>query len=360
MSAEKSKFDLKLEQVKEKLKALESKLSEGVTDNQVFAKLSKEYSDLKPVVETIDEYFTTKSNMEQAQELLKDPDMKELAEMEYHEAKHKIPEMEDKIKIMLLPKDEADEKNAILEIRAGTGGDEAALFAGNLLEMYRGFAVNKGWRFEITNLNDAEVGGVKEAIIEISGQNVFSQLKYESGVHRVQRVPETETQGRVHTSAATVAVMPEAEDIDIQIDPKDLRIDTYRASGAGGQHVNKTESAVRITHIPTNTVSECQDGRSQLANKDKAMKTLKARIYDAERQRQEQARAADRKSKVGTGDRSARIRTYNYPQGRISEHRINLTLYKLEDALSGGPALQEIIDNLTAEENLEKLANLEA
>jgi peptide chain release factor 1 len=360
MSDNKSKFDLKLEQVKEKLQTLEDKLSQGIDDNKEFAKTSKEYSDLKPVVEAIDEYFTTKSNMEQAQELLKDPEMKELAEMEYHEAKHQLPEMEDKIKIMLLPKDEADEKNAILEIRAGTGGDEAALFAGNLLEMYRGLATNKGWRFEITNVNEAEVGGVKEAIVEISGQNVFSQLKYESGVHRVQRVPETETQGRVHTSAATVAVMPEAEDIDIQIDPKDLRIDTFRASGAGGQHVNKTESAVRITHIPTNTVAECQDGRSQLANKDKAMKTLKARIYDAERQRQEQARAADRKSKVGTGDRSARIRTYNYPQGRISEHRINLTLYKLDDALAGGPALQEIIDALTAEENLEKLANLEA
>lgn len=348
----------KLTQIKEKFKVLEKELSQEISDNQEFAKISKEYSDLKPIVELADEYKNLLENFQQAESLLKDPEMKELAEAEYFELKEKKPELEEKIKIALLPKDEADDKNAILEIRSGTGGDEAALFAGELLEMYKNFALNQGWSFNITNINDSELGGIKEAIAEIKGQEVFSKLKFESGVHRVQRVPATETQGRVHTSAATVAVMPEAEDVDIKIDPKDLRIDTFRASGAGGQHVNKTESAVRITHIPTNTVAECQDGRSQLQNKEKAMKTLRARLYDAERLKKEQARAAERKSKVGTGDRSAKIRTYNFPQGRVSDHRINLTLYKLSDIMAGGTGLLEIIDALKTEEQLEKLSSI--
>lgn len=356
--AEKNKLEDKLKAVKDKFKELEVKLSGGSMDSNEFAKVSKEYSDLKPVVEIIDDYISTKSNMDGAEELLKDPDMKELAEAEFYEAKAKLPDLEQEIKIALLPKDEADSKNAIIEIRAGTGGDEAALFAGVLFGMYRGYAEFKKWSFEILESNEAEVGGFKYVSIKVSGSDVFARLKYESGVHRVQRVPETESQGRIHTSAATVAVMPEAEDVDVVIDQKDLRIDTFRASGAGGQHVNKTESAVRITHIPTNIVVECQDGRSQLKNKEKAMSVLKTRIYDAQRLALESERAADRRSKIGTGDRSGRIRTYNYPQGRVSDHRINLTLYKI-DQITSGEGLEEVVDKLTTEDQLEKLAELE-
>jgi peptide chain release factor 1 len=267
-----------------------------------------------------------------------------------------LPDLIRDIQILLLPKDEADEKNAILEVRAGTGGDEAALFAADLFRMYQRFAERHGWSSELISLSDTGIGGVKEAVMEISGRNVFRHLKFESGVHRVQRVPETESQGRVHTSAATVAVLPEAEEVDIEIDTGDLRIDTYRAQGAGGQHVNKTDSAVRITHLPTNIVVQCQDDKSQHKNRAKAMKILRTRLYDAERQRKDKERAADRKSQVGSGDRSERIRTYNFPQGRVTDHRINLTLYKLDKFMDG--ELDEVVDSLITDDQATRLADL--
>ena len=269
-----------------------------------------------------------------------------------------MPELEHKIKILLIPKDEADEKNAILEIRAGTGGDEAALFAADLYRMYEHYAAIKGWKFEAEEINDTGIGGFKEAIARITGKDVFSRLKFESGVHRVQRVPETEASGRIHTSAATVAVLPEAEEVDVKIDEKDLRIDTYRSSGAGGQHVNKTDSAIRITHIPTGLVAECQEERSQFKNKDKAMSRLRSMLYDMERRAKDEARAANRKSQVGSGDRSERIRTYNFPQGRVTDHRINLTLYKIDQVMNG-VALDEIIEALITEDQLNRLAEIE-
>ena len=286
-----------------------------------------------------------------------DPDMKAMAEEEAAALKKRLPELERTVKRMLLPKDAADEKNAILEIRAGTGGDEAALFAADLFRMYQRYAAEHGWRFEIMELSDTGIGGYKEAIATVSGRGVFARLKFESGVHRVQRVPATEAQGRIHTSAATVAVLPEAEEFDVKIDEKDLRIDVFRSSGPGGQSVNTTDSAVRITHIPTGVVVSQQDEKSQHKNKAKAMKILRARLYDAERQRRDDARAADRKGQVGSGDRSERIRTYNFPQSRVTDHRINLTLYKLDEVMEGR-GLDEIIDALTADDEAGRLAEL--
>ena len=261
------------------------------------------------------------------------------------------------MRLALLPKDEADAKNAILEVRAGTGGEEAALFAADLFRMYERYAARKGWKFEVLDLSETGIGGLKEAIAGISGRNVFARLKFESGVHRVQRVPATEASGRIHTSAATVAVLPEAEEVDVQINPADLRVDTYRSQGAGGQHVNKTDSAIRITHLPTNTVVQCQDEKSQHKNRAKAMKMLMARLYDAQRKALDDARSADRRSQVGSGDRSERIRTYNYPQGRVTDHRINLTLYKIDEVMEGG-GVDELVDALTAEDQAAKLAAL--
>ncbi len=352
-------FEEKLVKVEYRFEELQAVMAKAATiSGEEFTKASKESYQLDPIVSAIKELKKAKENMKAAADLMKDAEMKALAEEEYYDLKAKIPDLEKQIKILLLPKDEADEKNAILEIRAGTGGEEAALFAYSLFRMYEKYAALKKWKFEVMDISESDFGGYKEAIAMITGKDVFSRLKFESGAHRVQRVPVTESQGRVHTSAATVAVMPEAEDVDIQINEKDLRIDTYRSSGAGGQHVNKTDSAVRITHIPTGIVAACQDERSQFKNKDKAMKMLRSRLYDAQRVAKDTARAADRKSQVGTGDRSERIRTYNYPQGRITDHRVNLTLYKL-DQIMEGDGLDEIIDALIAEDMAAKLSEME-
>ena len=339
-----------LEQITQRFQFLEAKMAEGGGD---IAKLAKEYSDLRPLIEQIHAYRQLLSDIEGAEEMLADPDMKELAEEELPALRRALPEAEAALQLALLPKDEADARPAIIEIRPGTGGDEAALFAGDLLRMYQRYAEARGWKFEIIEEQESDLGGIKEVIGHIKGENVFARLKFESGVHRVQRVPETESGGRIHTSAATVAVLPEAEDVDIEINANDIRIDTMRASGAGGQHVNTTDSAVRITHIPTGLVVTSSE-KSQHRNREIAMQVLKTRLYDLERQRIDGERSADRKSQVGSGDRSERIRTYNFPQGRMTDHRINLTLYKL-DAVMGGD-LDEIIDALTAHSQAEQLA----
>lgn len=333
-------------------------MASGELSGDEFTKISMEYAELSPVVEALDEYESAKSEREDLNEMLADPEMKDMAQEEALALDKRIPELERQIKLALIPKDEADTKNAILEIRAGTGGDEAALFAADLLVMYKGFASQKGWKFEVVEASESDIGGFKEVVAEITGRNVFADLKFESGVHRVQRIPKTESGGRIHTSAATVAVLPEAEEVDVEIRPDDLRIDTYRSQGAGGQHVNTTDSAVRITHIPTGVVVEMQEERSQHKNRDKAMKILRTRLYDAQRQKLADERSEDRKSQVGSGDRSERIRTYNYPQGRVTDHRINLTLYKLEEVVSG-QCLDEIVDALTAEDQAAALADFE-
>jgi peptide chain release factor 1 len=309
---------------------------------------------LDRIVARVDELRAAEQARAEAQALLEDPDMKELAEAELYELKDRIPALEHEIRIALLPRDEADDRSAILEIRPAAGGDEAGLFAAELFAMYQKYAATRAWRFEVMDYDDSGLGGIKSATAEITGKSVFARLKYESGVHRVQRVPATESQGRIHTSTVTVAVLPEAEEVDVQINEEDLRIDVYRASGAGGQHVNKTESAVRITHIPTGTVVAMQEEKSQHKNKAKAMKILRARIYEAQRLSLHAARSADRKSQVGTGDRSERIRTYNFPQGRVSDHRIELTLYKIDRVMQGD--LDQFIDALTAEDQAARLA----
>ncbi len=334
-------------------------MSQPDLSGEDIVKLSKEYADLTPIVEAITSYEQALGEQEELQELLSDPDMKDMAQEDHVRLSKLIPDLEQKIRMALIPKDEADTKNAIMEIRAGTGGDEAALFAADLYAMYKGYAAERGWQLNLIEASESEVGGYKQVSCEIKGSDVFSKLKFESGVHRVQRVPKTETQGRIHTSAATVAVLPEAEDVDVQIDEaRDLRIDTYRSQGAGGQHVNTTDSAVRITHIPTGIVVEMQEERSQHKNKAKAMTMLRARIYEEQWRALQEERAADRKSQVGSGDRSERIRTYNFPQGRVSDHRINLTLYKLDEVIAGA-ALGEIIDSLIAEDQADKLSEIE-
>ncbi len=348
----------KLMPVKARHEELAALMAEGNLSGEDYVKLSTEYAEMESVVGAVNAYEGALTEKDDLKSLLNDPEMKEMAAMEMRALDEKIPVLEEQIKLALIPKDSADAKNAILEIRAGTGGDEAALFAADLLAMYKGYAATQKWKFEIVNSSLSDLGGFKEVVAEIQGHNVFEKLKYESGVHRVQRIPKTESGGRIHTSAATVAVLPEAEDVDIHIDTKDLRIDTYRAQGAGGQHVNKTDSAVRITHIPTGTVVEMQDDRSQHKNKAKAMAILRTRIYDAERQKLDDERATDRKSQVGSGDRSERIRTYNFPQGRVTDHRINLTLYKLETVVSGED-LYEVIDQLIAEDHAAKLSDME-
>ena len=322
-----------------------------------FAQLSKEFSDLGPIVEQIQTLRRVQNELVDAEAMAADPEMRSMAEEEIHRLKGEVREFEEKVQLALIPKDEADAKNAILEVRAGTGGEEAALFAASLFRMYERYATRKGWKFEIVDLSETGLGGFKEAIAEVTGRNVFARMKFESGVHRVQRVPETEANGRVHTSAATVAVMPEAEDVDIQINPDDLRIETMRSQGSGGQHVNKTESAVRITHIPTGFFVKCQENKSQHKNRDRAMSILKARLYDVQRQALDAKRSADRKSQVGSGDRSERIRTYNFPQGRVTDHRINLTLYKIDEVMDG-QGLDELVDALAAEDQAAKLAAL--
>lgn len=321
-------------------------------------KYSREHAELQPIVEKIREYKRLLSDLESTEELLgsDDPEIKDLAQAELDDLKKRIPLLENELKLMLLPVDPRDTKSVILEIRAGTGGEEAALFAASLFRMYSKYAESKRWKVEIINMNSTGLGGIKEVIASIEGKGVYSKLKYESGVHRVQRVPATEASGRIHTSAATVAVLPEAEDVDIKVDEKDLRIDTFCASGPGGQGVNTTYSAVRIVHVPTGLTVQCQDERSQIKNKDKAMKVLRSRLYEIEMERQEKERAQQRKSQVGTGDRSERIRTYNYPQNRVSDHRNGLTLHKLEQVLEG--QMDEIIESLVTYFNAERLKEL--
>jgi len=325
-----------------------------------FAKLSKEYSDLTPLVEKIATLKTARAERNDLAALAgeADPDMRALAAGELAALDKRLPELERQVRLMLLPKDEADERNAILELRAGTGGEEAALFATVLFRMYQRYAALHGWRFEVMDWSETGLGGYKEAIIAVSGRNVFERLKFESGVHRVQRVPETEGSGRIHTSAATVAVLPEAEEVDVHIEDKDLRIDVFRSSGPGGQSVNTTDSAVRITHLPTGLVVQQQDEKSQHKNKAKAMKVLRARLYERQRQAADAARAHSRKTQVGSGDRSERIRTYNFPQGRVTDHRINMTLYKIDKVLSG-EALDEFVDALIAEDQAARLSEAE-
>jgi peptide chain release factor 1 len=347
---------LKLDRIAARAEELRALLSEGVSGD-AYAKASKELSELTPIEARIGDLRAAEQAQAEAETMLADPEMRELAEAELAELKAKIPSLELEIRLALLPKDEADERSAILEIRPAAGGDEAALFATELFTMYQKYAALRGWRFELLEYNDTELGGLKEGIAEVTGRSVFARLKYESGVHRVQRVPTTESQGRIHTSTVTVAVLPEAEEVDVQVDEGDLRIDVYRASGAGGQHVNKTESAVRITHLPSGIVVAMQEEKSQHKNRAKAMKILRARLYEQQRAALHATRAADRKSQVGTGDRSERIRTYNFPQGRVSDHRINLTLYKLDRVMAG--ELDEFIDALIAEDQAARLASEE-
>ena len=344
----------RLEQITQRFQYREAAMADGASGGDIAA-LAKEYSDLKPVVDQIMAWRQLVGDLAEAQAMLTDPDMKELAEEEIPELQARIPKAENALQLALLPKDAADARPAMLEIRPGTGGDEAALFASDLLRMYQRYAEARGWKFEIIEEQASDLGGIKEVVAHIKGDNVFARLKYESGVHRVQRVPETESGGRIHTSAATVAVLPEAEDVDIQIDANDIRIDTMRSSGAGGQHVNTTDSAVRITHLPTGLVVTSSE-KSQHRNREIAMQVLKTRLYDLERQRIDSERSADRASQVGTGDRSERIRTYNFPQGRMTDHRINLTLYKLDQVMQGD--LDEVIDALTADDQARLLAEM--
>ena len=345
----------KLDQIDRRFQFLEAKLSAGAGPAEIAA-LSREYAELKPVVAGILAWRQVQADLAEAEAMLADPEMQALAEEELPRLRARLPELEQALRLALLPKDAADARPALLELRPGTGGDEAALFAADLLRMYQRYAEAKGWRFDLVELQETELGGVKEAVAQVQGEGVFARLKYESGVHRVQRVPETESGGRIHTSAATVAVLPEAEEVEIDIPATDIRIDTMRASGAGGQHVNTTDSAVRITHLPTGIVVTSSE-KSQHQNRAIAMQVLRARLYDMERSRADQARAADRRSQVGSGDRSERIRTYNFPQGRMTDHRINLTLYRLDAIMQGD--LDEVIDALTAHDQAARLAEME-
>lgn len=344
----------KLIQITSRFEFLEAKMADGSAGDD-FAQLSKEYSDLKPVVDKIFSYQRLISDISDAEIMLDDPDMRELAQEELPVLKEALPTVEHELQLALLPKDEADERSAVLEIRAGTGGDEAALFAGDLLRMYQRYCDSVGWKIEIIQEAETELGGYKEVVANVKGKGVFARLKFESGVHRVQRVPTTESGGRVHTSAATVAVLPEAEDVDIDLPATDLRIDTMRASGSGGQHVNTTDSAVRIVHIPTGIMVVSSE-KSQHRNREIAMQVLRTRLYDLKRQQADDDRAAERKGQVGSGDRSERIRTYNFPQGRMTDHRINLTLYKLDQIMQGD--LDETIDALISDDQAQKLAEL--
>ncbi len=351
-------FD-KLEFILEKYEELSMKVSDpDVINNQpLWQKYIKEIGEMEPIVNKYKEYRDAKSNLAEAKEMLEsgDDELRELAKMEMAELEDKIPEMEDELKILLLPKDPNDDKNVILEVRAGTGGEEAALFAQDLLRMYLRYTERRGWKAEIMDSNDTGIGGIKEASVLIKGKGAYSRLKYESGTHRVQRVPETESSGRIHTSAATVAVLPEVDDVEVEINPNDVRVDVYRSSGNGGQCVNTTDSAVRLTHIPSGLVVTCQDEKSQIKNKEKAFKVLRSRLYDLKLQEQNDEISAERRSQVGSGDRSERIRTYNFPQGRVTDHRIGMTIYKLEGFLDG--EIDEIVDGLITSDQAEKMKN---
>ncbi len=345
----------KLKEIALRYEDLQAQLGDSAIygDSSRLASVTRELKELEPVVEAYRAYTQAQERRRQAQELLHDPDFRALAQEELTDARSRMEQLEEQLRLLLLPRDPDDERSVVLELRGGVGGEEGALFAASLLRMYTMYAQEKGWRMDIVSMNETELGGVKECSVLVEGTGVYSRLKFESGVHRVQRVPETESGGRIHTSAATVAVLPTVEDVELDIDPKDLQIDTYRSSGAGGQHVNKTESAIRITHLPTGLVVECQDERSQYKNKDKAMRVLRSRLYEMEREKQAAQTAAARKSQVGSGDRSERIRTYNFPQGRVTDHRIGLTLYKLDAILDGD--LDELIDALVTAEQAEKL-----
>ena len=344
-----------------KHKMIEQELSSGNLDKKIFADKSKEYSELNEIISEAKDFLSFENSKKELEKIISDnssdDEMKKMVNEELSELLKKNLENEKKIKLFLLPKDEADTKNAIIEIRAGTGGLEASLFASDLFKMYEKVSNKKKWIIEIISISKSDAGGLKEVIATIKGKSIYSALKYESGVHRVQRVPDTETQGRVHTSAATVAVLPEAEEVDVKVEEKDLRIDVFRSSGPGGQSVNTTDSAVRITHIPTGIVVSQQDEKSQIRNKEKGLKILRSRIYELERQKRDEARSKDRKSKIGTGDRSERIRTYNFPQGRVTDHRINLTLHKLDEFMEG-EIFDEMVENLTLQAQEEKLKNL--
>lgn len=350
----------KLPVLQEKFEALEKQLSDPavIADPRNYADLAREHRELQPILKTFAEYAQIMEQIRDDQEILagSDDELKAIVRGELDSLQEQQQKLENKLKMMLIPKDPADYKNAIVEIRAGTGGEEAALFAGDLLRMYQRYAETTGWKLEFLGLHELGGGGIKEVSFQVSGNGVFGRLKYESGVHRVQRIPATESSGRIHTSAATVAILPEAEEVDVQIDQADLRIDTYRASGAGGQHVNKTDSAIRITHIPTNLVVTCQDEKSQFKNKEKALRVLRARLLQQEQEKQASQRADMRKSLVSTGDRSAKIRTYNFPQGRVTDHRINLTLYRLEEIINGD--MDELLDELVSADMAEQLAEL--
>lgn len=357
----KSSIREKLEHLSRRLEEVDALLAspEVAQDMDQFRKLSRERAEVEPVVTLYQDYRQAEADLASAQEMLADPEMKDLAEEEVEAAKARLPELETDLQKLLLPKDPNDDRSVILEIRAGTGGDESALFAGDLFRMYSRYAERQRWQVEILSASESDLGGYREIIARLVGQGAYSKLKFESGAHRVQRVPATETQGRIHTSACTVAIMPEADEVgDVDLNPADLRIDTFRASGAGGQHINKTDSAVRVTHLPTGIVAECQDGRSQHQNKASALRVLAARIKDVQVREQQAKEAATRKSLVGSGDRSERIRTYNYPQGRVTDHRINLTLYKIDQIMDGD--MEEITAALIAEHQAEQLAELAA
>ena len=347
----------RLDQIAHRFAELEARMASGTLEGDAFVKASRDYAELEPVAKAAAQVKAMREEIAGLEEMLADPEMKAMAEEELAELREALPERERALAIALLPRDSADSKPAMLEIRAGTGGDEAALFAGDLYRMYERFAAEQGWRVEPVSISASEVGGFKEIVANVTGTGVFAKLKFESGVHRVQRVPVTESGGRIHTSAATVAVLPEPDEVDVQIEDKDLAIDVYRASGAGGQHVNTTDSAVRITHLPTGLVVTCQDGRSQHKNREKAMQVLRSRLYEKMRDEAQGAEAEARKAMVGSGDRSERIRTYNFPQGRVTDHRIGLTLHKLEEVLAG-PGLAEVVDALIAEDAGKGLAAL--
>jgi peptide chain release factor 1 len=354
-------LEARLDQLLRRHAELRDALADAALPSTEIAKLSKEYSELSPVVKEVSALCNARAEMRGLREMADtgdDPELKALAEEELRTLRERVPVLEEQVRRSLLPKDADDSRNAILEVRAGTGGEEAALFAADLFRMYQRYAALRGWRCEVLDISETGLGGVKEASASISGRDVFARLKFESGVHRVQRVPETEASGRIHTSAATVAVLPEAEEVDIKVDDKDLRVDVFRASGPGGQSVNTTDSAVRLTHLPTGLVVIQQDEKSQHKNKARALKVLRARLYEMERQTRDAVRAADRKSQVGSGDRSERIRTYNFPQGRVTDHRINLSLYKIEKVMSG-EALDEIIEALLAADSAARLASVE-